>query len=108
MRYATRLERFEVGDYPMVCARSGLRADKLVPVEAARRASWPWVFFPLHLFTWLLAASSVQRDRMWGKLPFAAGHVEGIAATWDRRSKTVTLTGVHQKFIDACHEHQRQ
>jgi hypothetical protein len=39
---ATWIERFERGDYPMVCARSGLAADKVVPVEAARRAAWPW------------------------------------------------------------------
>ncbi len=34
VEYVTRYERFILGDFPMVCARSGLPATKLVPVEA--------------------------------------------------------------------------
>jgi hypothetical protein len=78
----------------------------VVPVEAARRAAWPWFFFPFHLVPWLISSWSVDRDRMWGKLPFADGHVEGIAATWDRRSDIVMLTGVHPNFVEACKQHQ--
>lgn len=103
---ATWAERFQLGDYPLVCARSGLPADKLVPVEAAGRATWPWFFFPGHLITWLFAWSRVDRDRLWGKLPFATGHVDGIEATWERRTGIVMLVGVHPEFVEACREHQ--
>jgi hypothetical protein len=99
--------RFELGDYPMVCARSGLPADKLVPVEAARRAAWPLFLFPFSTVAWLFAWSRVDRDRIWGRLPFAAGHVEGISATWDKREAVVSLKGVHPEFIRACRVHQQ-
>jgi hypothetical protein len=103
---ATWIARFEQGDYPNVCARSGLPADKFVPVEAARRAVWPWWFFPMHAVTWLVAWRSVDRDRRWGLLPFAAGHVDGVTATWDRREGVVILRGVHPRFVAACKQHQ--
>jgi hypothetical protein len=104
---ATRADRFEVGDYPMVCARSGLVADKLVPVEAARRAAWPWFFLPGHLIAWLASSWRVDGDRVWGKLPFATGQVEGIRATYDRRARIVMLSGVHADSVRACKAHQR-
>jgi hypothetical protein len=103
---ATWIERFERGDYPMVCARSGLPADKLVPVEAARRASWPWWFLPINAIAWLLMWRSVDKDRLWGHLPFATGHVEGVTATWDQQEGVVLLRGVNPVFVEACHEHQ--
>jgi hypothetical protein len=99
--------RFERGDYPLVCARSGRPADKFVPVEAARRAAWPFVLFPVSALAWLFAWASVDRDRIWGRLPFAAGQVTGISATWDRHADVVTLKGVHPDFIAACHAHQQ-
>jgi hypothetical protein len=98
--------RFEAGDYPMVCARSGLPADELVPVEATRRAAWPWFLFWIDILTWLVAWWTVDGDRTWGHLPFATGHARGISATFDRRLGIVTLHGVHPAFIAACHEHQ--
>lgn len=103
---ATWIARFEQGDYPMVCARSGLPADKFVPVEAARRAVWPWWFFPMHAITWLLAWRSVDKDRLCGRLPFATGQVEGVTATWDRSEGVVLLRGVHPDFVAACKWHQ--
>lgn len=48
---ATWRARFVAGDYPMVCARSGLPADKMVPVEAARTATWPFFFILTSLVT---------------------------------------------------------
>src|SRR3954451_5484011 len=99
---ATWIERFQQGDYPMVCARSGVPADKLVPVEAARTAVWPWWFFPMSVITWLLMSWTVDRERLWGQLPFATGHVEGVEATWDKQEGIVVLRGVHPAFIEAC------
>lgn len=39
--YVTRIERFQRGDFPMVCVRSGLPATKMVPVQARRTTVWP-------------------------------------------------------------------
>ncbi len=72
----TWIERFEAGDYPMICARSGLPADKFVPVEASRSAAWPWIFSPFDLPFWI-TRWSVGKDRLWGKMPFASGQVKG-------------------------------
>ncbi|HEY8544272.1 MAG TPA: hypothetical protein VIL36_04460, partial [Acidimicrobiales bacterium] len=106
VRMTTWRARFVAGDYPMVCARTGLPADKVVPVEAARRADWPWFLIFVSVFAWLLSWWSIDRDRIWGRLPFARGHVGGVSATWDRERDIVTLHGVHPDFVAACHEHQ--
>jgi hypothetical protein len=102
----TWIDRFQAGDYPMVCARSGLPADRFAPVEASRVSAWPWIFTPFRPEFWI-ARWSVGKDRLWGKLPFASGHVEGISATWDRNDGVAILRGVHPDFISACHAHQR-
>jgi hypothetical protein len=104
-KMTTWIARFEIGDYPMICARSGLPADKLIPVEAARSAAWPWIFGRFSLPFWI-ARWGVGKSRLWGKLPFASGHVDGISATWDRREGVVTLRGVHARFVAACREQQ--
>lgn len=106
MRMATRVERFQRGDYPPVCARSGLPADKLVPVEAARTAAWPWTFLPLSIVAWLVTSMAVWEDRIWGLLPFATGHVRGVSATWDRRERVVIVQGVHPDFVTAARQAQ--
>ncbi|MDH4075435.1 MAG: hypothetical protein OEW29_05810 [Acidimicrobiia bacterium] len=64
MQYVTRYERFVLGDFPMVCARSGLPASKLVPVQARRDSLWPWLFFPGFAF---LAARWVSGDDRRGR-----------------------------------------
>jgi hypothetical protein len=100
------IERFEAGGYPMICARSGPPASKLVPVEAARRRGWAWMFSPTGpLFWW--ARWVAGKDRLWGRLPFAEGHVRGVTATWDKAENVVMLRGVHPLFIAACREPQR-
>lgn len=104
-RMATWAQRFEAGDYPMVCARSGLPADTLVPVEAERRAAWPWIFGPLSLTFWI-ARGSIAHDRLKGKVPFATGHIGRISAVWDRSEDVVILRGVHPDFVAACRRHQ--
>jgi hypothetical protein len=105
-RMATWIERFQLGDYPMVCARSGRPADRFVPVEAARRSAWPWFFGPFGLLFWVLHWS-YDKERLWGRLPFATGEVGGISATWDKSERVVVLKGVHPDFVAACKEHQR-
>jgi hypothetical protein len=105
-RIATWIQRFEQGDYPMVCARTGRPADKLVPVEAARRSAWPWIFSPLGIVFWLLRWR-IDKERVWGRLPFATGQVGGISATWDKHQGAVLLKGLHPGFVAACRAHQR-
>lgn len=104
MKYVTRYERFMVGDFPMVCVRSGLPATKMVPVEARRTPGWPWFFFGdlLQLVTALWVADS---DRPWGRLPFAEGHVGGISASYDKRIGVI-LNGVHPDFVAATRQAQ--
>jgi len=99
----TRHERFILGDFPMVCARSGLAATKLVPVQARRASLWPWLFFPGLAF---LAASWVaDGGHPWGLLPFAEGHVRGVSATYER-GIGVILKGVHPEFVLATRHAQ--
>lgn len=99
MKYATWMERFAVGDFPMVCARSGREASKLVPVQAYRSSTWPWMFFPGLGF---LAATWVgDSDHPWGLLPFAEGSVRGVRATFDEALGVVILRGVHPAFVAA-------
>ncbi len=94
----TRYARFVLGDFPMVCARSGRPATKLVPVQARRASMWPWLFFPGFAF---LAASWVgDSDHPWGLLPFAEGQVRGVTATYEKRIGVI-LRGVHPDFVRA-------
>ena len=98
VKYVTRFERFVIGDFPMVCARSGRPATKLVPVEARRSALWPWFSFP-GLSFWV-AEWVADSDRPWGKLPFAEGEVRDITAVYDKRVGVI-LKGVHPEFVAA-------
>lgn len=93
------MERFAVGDFPMVCARSGRKASKLVPVQAYRSSTWPWFFFPGLGFP--LAKWVGDSDHPWGLLPFAEGEVRGVTATYDEGIGVVVLRGVHPAFVAA-------
>jgi hypothetical protein len=105
---ATGVERFRTGDYPPVCVRSGLPADRWVPVEATPRAGRrPWILLPLGALAWLVTWWGPDPERLWGLLPFAAGHVDGVSATWDRNRHVVVLSGAHPRFAEACEEHHR-
>ena len=103
MRYVTRLDRFTVGDFPMVCVRSGRPATKMVPVEAYRSTVWPWFFFPGLLF--VIAKLAGDSDHPWGQLPFAEGEVKDITATYEKQIGVI-LTGVHPAFIEATRADQ--
>jgi len=105
VQYVTRLERFIVGDFPMVCVRSGLPATKFVPVEAARTATWPWFLLPFSIVAFVVAKTMNERDTVWGRVPFAEGQVQGIRATYDP-SIGVILKGVHEQFVEATRESQ--
>lgn len=91
MKYATRIERFAVGDFPMVCARSGREANKLVAIQAYRSSTWLGLFFP----------GLDDSDQPWGLLPFADGEDRDVAATLDDALGTVILHGVHPAFVSA-------
>lgn len=97
-KYVTHIERFVAGDFPMVCARSGQPATKMVPVEAARSSVWPWLFFPGLGF--LIARWVGDSDRPWGRLPFAEGQVRDVTATYDKQVGVI-LRGVHPEFVAA-------
>ena len=100
MKYVTTIDRFSLGDYPMVCVRSGLPATKMVPVQARRTTVWPWFFFPMHVVSFLLAKWVADTDHPWGKLPFAEGHVGEISATYEKPIGVI-LKGVHPDFVEA-------
>ena len=103
VKYVTRYERFVLGDFPMVCARSGRPATKLVPVQAWRSSLWPWLFFPGLSF--LVAKLVGDSGHPWGLLPFAEGEVLGVTATYER-GIGVILRGVHPEFVVATREAQ--
>ena len=103
MKYVTRFDRFEAGDFPMVCVRSGLPATKLVPVQAYHAPAWPWFFFPG--FEFLMAEWIGASDHPWGRLPFADGHVRGVTATYNKRTGVI-LKGVHKDFVAATRQAQ--
>lgn len=98
MKYVTRYERFIVGDFPMVCVRSGRKATKLVPVQAYRSTLWPWLLFPGLGFP--VAKWIADSDYQWGLLPFAEGEVRDVTAVYER-SIGVILRGVHPGFVTA-------
>ncbi len=104
MKYVTRFERFAAGDFPMVCARSGRPATKMVPVQAYRSSAWPW-FFVLNPLLFLVAKWVGDSDHPWGRLPFAEGQVRGVTATYHKRMGVV-LDGVHEDFVSATREAQ--
>jgi hypothetical protein len=97
VKYVTRFERFEAGDFPMICARSGRPATKLVPVQARRSTVWPWLLFPSLGF--FVAKWFADSDHPWGLLPFADGHVRGVTATYEKRIGVI-LRGVHPTFVE--------
>lgn len=98
VKYVTRLDRFTIGDFPMVCSRSGLPATKMVPVQAYRSSLWPWLFFPG--VGYLITSWVGDGGHPWGLLPFAKGHVRGVTAVYDH-SIGVILRGVHPDFVAA-------
>ncbi len=107
VKYVTRLERFESGDFPMVCVKSGRPATNLVPVEALKTSSRPWFLLPISLVAFLVSRVFKDRNRPWGLLPFADGEETDIVATYDP-TVGVVVRDVHQGFIDAVKESQRR
>jgi len=105
VKYVTWLDRFQLGDFPMVCVRSGLPATKVVAVQARRTAVWPWLFFPISTISWFLLKSVTDSRHPWGKLPFAEGQVKDITATYEKRIGVI-IKGAHPDFIKATQQHQ--
>ncbi|MDH4280057.1 MAG: hypothetical protein OEW83_18450 [Acidimicrobiia bacterium] len=105
MKYVTRFDRFVAGDFPMVCVRSGRAATRMVPVQATRSASWPWLFLvpaPIMFFAAKLVGDG---DDPCGRLPFAEGQVGGVTAVYDKRVGVI-LRGVHKDFVAATRRAQ--
>jgi hypothetical protein len=100
---AVTQEQFQAGDFPMVCVRSGLPADRLLPIEAGRRRRSVLPFLLLGvlpgLLWWLLAHRTVEWT--WGRLPFATGQAQPVTAIWSKRRHLVHLNGVHPDFVSA-------
>ncbi len=106
MQYVTSLERFQRGDFPDVCVRSGLPSTKIVLVEAAVSSpTWPWLFLPISLFWFVVAKWTSEEDNLWGQLPFAEGHVDGVTATYDKKVGVI-VEGVHPSFVKATEQQQ--
>lgn len=92
MEYVTNLERFEAGDFPMVCVRTGQPAATMAPIQAYD-TSFGWFVLP-ELTKWV-----------WGRLPFAEGVEQQIGAEYSK-SVGVTLKNVHPDFVAAVREAQ--
>ncbi|MGH1503593.1 MAG: hypothetical protein ACRBI6_08555 [Acidimicrobiales bacterium] len=107
MRYATSVERFEVGDFPMVCARCGGTADHHRGYRAMRSADWPWIFFPLQPLLFVLASWPSTDGAPEGRLPLCGlcNH-RRISAAWRKRERAILLRGVHPDFATATQRHQ--
>lgn len=100
MKYVTDLERFAAGDFPMVCARTGRPATRLLPVHALRSR------FGLPLFFtggWIGVAKFLEDPaNPWGLLPFADGQTYRVAVATYRPGVGVILRGVHPAFVAAA------
>lgn len=111
--YVTRLDRFQLGDFPMVCVVTGQPAAGMVEVEARRGSAWPWFLMPASV-VWFLLASRLNLDHSpTGLLPFAEGQEgalrrrNGLRVAHDRLIGVV-IRGAHPGFVTSCRDHQSQ
>ena len=84
-RVDVRVDDFEDGALPRVCASSGAPADGLYKVEATYKPSWPAVFIVLGPIGWLvmLVAAAGNTRRVTGLVPFAdAAHQRMVRVRW--------------------------
>ena len=105
MKYVTSFERFQTGEFPMVCVRSGQTATKMVPVQALWSRTWPWFLFPLSITAFVLADWLPKSAHPWGLLPFAEGQVRDVTATYDKRVGVI-VKGAHPEFVAATRRAQ--
>ena len=106
MKYVTRLDRFTVSDFPLVCVHSGRPAAKMIPVRARPSPLWPWVFlFTLPALTFLLLFWIGGRNGHWGMLPHAEGEVGSVKVVYEKRIGVI-LRGVHPDFVAATRTRQ--
>jgi hypothetical protein len=102
MKYVTGLDRFVAGDYPMVCARSGRPATRVLPVQAWRSSL---LGPPLISGGWVGQAKFLDNPaHPWGLLPFADGQKYRGAAARYKPSVGIILRGVHPAFVDAARQ----
>ena len=72
-RMSVRIEDFEDGALPRLCASSGESADRLYAMTAAYKPSWPVVFVVLGPVGWIvmLVVAAGSDRRVTGYVPFA-------------------------------------
>jgi hypothetical protein len=88
------LDRFERGDFPDVCAKTGEAAEYVGRVEAKQTPEWPCLLLFFGILPYLIAAS-FSTDRTEGDVPFSARAVRRVQRlTWVRRSAALLALGL--------------
>lgn len=88
------LDRFERGDFPDVCAKTGEAAEYLGRVEARQTPEWPCLLLLFGILPYLIAAW-FSTDRTEGDVPFSARAVRRLQRlTWVRRSAGLLALGL--------------
>ena len=105
-RYVTRLDRFQEGDYPLVCAVSGVTDGvELVSVTVRRVSIWPWMFLFVQPLIYLFAGGP-GRKVVVGWLPLAENSLAKSLDGYYEPGAGVILRNVHDSFVAACKEAQ--
>jgi hypothetical protein len=88
------LDRFERGDFPDVCAKTGEAAEYLGRVEARQTPEWPCLLLFFGVLPYLIAAV-FSTDRTEGDVPFSVRAVRRLRRlTWVRRAAALLALGL--------------
>jgi hypothetical protein len=88
------LDRFERGDFPDVCAKTGEAAEYQGRVEATRTPEWPCLLLLFGILPYLIAAW-FSTDRTMGEVPLSARAVQRLQRLkWIRRSTGLVALGL--------------
>jgi hypothetical protein len=79
------LERFHRGEFPAVYAKTGERADRLLPVRALHAPGWTWMLLPFGGFWAFLIARGFTTVETTGLVPFSGRALARLRARWRRR-----------------------
>jgi hypothetical protein len=60
----------ENGNLPMICAKTGEKADILAPVDFTSTPSWTWILILFGFFPWLIARY-FAKERITGQVPLS-------------------------------------
>jgi cytochrome bd-type quinol oxidase subunit 2 len=93
-RVWVELDRFERGDFPDVCAKTGEAAEYLGRVEATRTPEWPCLLLLFGILPYLIAAW-FSTDRTEGDVPLSARAVRRLQRlAWVRRPVGLLALGL--------------